>query len=1016
MKDQELQELTELRQEVARLKAIEAKYTALTQKTNGKPAAASALLAKPDGQPGHDFRKILEVVPIPMFISRLADGLITFANKSVGELVGIAAEELLGRSTPDFYVDPHDRQFVVDVVQRDGHLYHHELHLKRADGSEFWALVSLQALEFEGEPSVYAGLYDITDRKHVETNLRRSEAQFRAILNAMPDLIFSVRRDGTVMDLRGGHDATLYKTEAEIVGKKIPDILPPDLAEQRLYYLEQAFQTGELQFFEFDIETNNGRRHEEGRFIVANQDEAVHIIRDVTDRARAEAALAKRATALEAVAWVSAAVSSILDTDQLLQQVADLTKDQFGLYHAHIYLLNNAGDALDLAAGAGEVGAKMVAQGWSIPLHNQKSLVAQAARTREGVIVNNVRQAPDWLPNELLPATQAEMAVPIIVGEVMLGVLDVQSDQVDYFTAEDVSIQTTLAAQIGIALQNAATFARQQETSWLLQERVKELDCLNDIGREILDSPPIPDFLNWVARRIPQAMQHPEVCAAAIEYDDRLYGNPAALDMPAKIVNGLRVTGQLVGRIHIAYAEPRPFLDEESAMLGGIASRVGGYIENQRLVTQIQERATELEDTTHFLNSVLDNIPSGLFVKDAENLAFVRFNKAFEELTGFKLAEVIGKTDFDFFPEDEAEFFVAKDREVLNNAELVDIPEEPIHTASQGVRYLHTRKVPIMGLDGQPRYLLGISEDITERKRIEEALRENEVRLSEATSIAQLGYWELDFQTQMFTFTDQLYALLRTTAVDEGGYQMPVMQYAQKFVHPDDANVVGAEIQKAVETTDPHYSAQIEHRIIRADGSEGFILVRFRVIKDAQGRTIKSVGANQDITERKQAEFEREQLLAEVQAAYRQYVRREWEQYLADKYQGNWQIEVAQPGVNPAEPAQTALQVPIALRGQSIGTLTLQDVAGERNWTEDEKALIAAVTEQLALTVENLRLFENTQQRAVREQLTREITDKMRAAPDVDSIIQTGLSELARTLGVSRTYVKLTPDRDQSGR
>jgi GAF domain-containing protein len=72
-------------------------------------------------------------------------------------------------------------------------------------------------------------------------------------------------------------------------------------------------------------------------------------------------------------------------------------------------------------------------------------------------------------------------------------------------------------------------------------------------------------------------------------------------------------------------------------------------------------------------------------------------------------------------------------------------------------------------------------------------------------------------------------------------------------------------------------------------------------------------------------------------------------------------------------------------------------------------ALVETNSEQLALTVENLRLFDSAQQRATREQLTREITDKMRAAPDVESIIQTGLGELAKTLGISRSYVKLSP-------
>ena len=108
------------------------------------------------------------------------------------------------------------------------------------------------------------------------------------------------------------------------------------------------------------------------------------------------------------------------------------------------------------------------------------------------------------------------------------------------------------------------------------------------------------------------------------------------------------------------------------------------------------------------------------------------------------------------------------------------------------------------------------------------------------------------------------------------------------------------------------------------------------------------------------------------------------------------------------------MAVPIALRGQQIGRLSLQDLDPDREWSSEELALVETVSEQLAQTIENLRLFDDTQQRAVREQLTREITDKMRAAPDVETIIQTGLTELAQALGVSRSYVKLVPSHREN--
>jgi PAS domain S-box-containing protein len=149
----------------------------------------------------------------------------------------------------------------------------------------------------------------------------------------------------------------------------------------------------------------------------------------------------------------------------------------------------------------------------------------------------------------------------------------------------------------------------------------------------------------------------------------------------------------------------------------------------QQLEREIAQRTAELERANaelrvanRFLNSMIENIPDMIFVKDAANLRFVRFNRAGEELLGYSRDELLGRNDYDFFPREEADFFTAKDREVLAAGTVRDIPEEPVETRHKGVRILHTKKIPILDEDGAPRYLLGISEDITERKARESEL------------------------------------------------------------------------------------------------------------------------------------------------------------------------------------------------------------------------------------------------------------------------------------------------------
>jgi len=147
-------------------------------------------------------------------------------------------------------------------------------------------------------------------------------------------------------------------------------------------------------------------------------------------------------------------------------------------------------------------------------------------------------------------------------------------------------------------------------------------------------------------------------------------------------------------------------------------------------------------------------------------------------------------------------------------------------------------------------------------------MENDQEQLRKALEIARSAYWEYDVPNDVFLFNDQFYSILRTSAEKEGGYTMTSARYASRFVHPDDAAVVGSEIQKALSAPEHHYRQEIDHRIIYGDGKVGFFAVHIRVLKDGSGSTVRTYGVNVDITERKRVEEQLRQTVSLLQSTF----------------------------------------------------------------------------------------------------------------------------------------------------
>lgn len=480
-----------------------------------------------------------------------------------------------------------------------------------------------------------------------------------------------------------------------------------------------------------------------------------------------QVAQAQFANQLHTAAEVTQQLTLILDPEELLNQIVTLLQNRFNLYHVQVYLLDKTTNHLIIKTASGKVGRTLREQGHYIELMRPNSLVARTAREKTIIVVNDVSQEPSFLPNPLLPATRAEVSLPLLIQEHILGVLDIQTARPESFPTSTLNTFHILAGQIAIALENARLFSQLAESEANLREgesRYRSLFEDSPISLWETDFSLVRQALNQLERPKEQSWrfyfsQHPETVIPCIQQLKVMDVNQVTLTMfqaadkealfslmpkffNEKILDFLREQLIALANGLISFTGEVILRRLDGGKINVIYRLViaPGYEETWKKafvslidITERKRVEQALQAERDFAQQVIENMGQGLTVTDG-NGRFQFVNSAYSRMLGYSVETLLQKSPYDLVIPDDIET-LSQSQQKRRAGQSSSYEAALVHADGHLVDVLIT---------GVPRWegnkingSIAVITDLTERKRAEQE-RERLITELEARN-AELG-------------------------------------------------------------------------------------------------------------------------------------------------------------------------------------------------------------------------------------------------------------------------------------
>jgi len=371
-------------------------------------------------------------------------------NARVIELLGYERADLLGRPLRHLIPSEDWEAFSRQVLEN--HTGTREWRMLRKNGSPLNVEVALKQL---GQGRLQLSVRDVTERKQLEASRRENELRLQAIVSSIDDIVFEFDADGTYVDIWTRNSNLLIRPADNLLGRSLEEVLEPTIAAQLLERIRRVLYTGQPETIEYPLDFPDGRRWFLARLapIPASSSfvkTVIMLARDITERKLAEDQLAQNAAEIAALYRASSQLlAPIEDVSQQAQHIAESVTREFNFVACSVFLLDKEEQALRRIA---TVGAFQLEAPSLLPLSG-KGLTVHAFNTATTIYAPDVLQDQRYLPAN--GHTRSELAVPLMAGLRRIGVLDLQSPDVDAFSERARNIVEVFAEQAALALENA---------------------------------------------------------------------------------------------------------------------------------------------------------------------------------------------------------------------------------------------------------------------------------------------------------------------------------------------------------------------------------------------------------------------------------------------------------------------------------------------------------------------------------------------------------------------------------